>query len=136
MHMPNLADLVAARGGDRSAMARLRAARHVDNPQPQSKSGQTGLQNQSFLSFHPPLKKRLKRLERMGAHLQADVPRKTGLGGRLILGVLMLILVPLMALVAGLMLVVIAMMIGLNLLFLTLWLAVIHAIFTWWNSSH
>jgi Zn-dependent protease with chaperone function len=134
-HMPDLADLAAARRGDRAAIARLRAARHIDSPQPQAKSGQTGLQSQSFLSFHPPLKKRLKRLERMGAHLQADVHRKAGVGGRLILAALMLILVPLMALVAGLMLVVIAMMIGLNLLFLTLWLAVIHAIFVWWNNS-
>ncbi|HEY6306208.1 MAG TPA: M48 family metalloprotease [Candidatus Angelobacter sp.] len=134
VHIPDFADLAAARRGDRAAIARLRAARHIDNPQPQAKSGQTGLQSQSFLSFHPPLKKRLKRLERMGAHLQADAQRKVGIGGRLILSVLMLILVPLMALVAGLMLVVIAMMIGLNLLFLTLWLAVIHAIFVWLNG--
>jgi Zn-dependent protease with chaperone function len=134
-HVPDLADLAAARRGDHAAIARLRAARHIDSPQSPAKSGQTGLQSQSFLSFHPPLKKRLKRLERMGAHLQADVHHKTGKGGRLILGALMLILVPLMALVAGLMLVVIAMMIGLNLLFLTLWLAVIHAIFVWWNNS-
>jgi hypothetical protein len=135
IHIPNIADLAAARRGDRAAIARLRAARHTDSPQSPAKSGQTGLQSQSFLSFHPPLKKRLKRLERMGAHLQADVHHKAGIGGRVVMAVLMLIFVPLMALVAGLMLVVIAMMIGLNLLFLTLWLALIHAIFTWWNGS-
>jgi hypothetical protein len=78
------------------------------------------------LSFHPPLTKRLKRLERMGAHLQADVHAKTRVTARLVMAVLMLILVPLLALVAGLMLVVIAMIIGLNLVFLTLWLTVIH----------
>ncbi len=136
VHIPNLADLAAARRGDRAAIARLRAARGQQNTERQAKSGQTGLQTQSFLSFHPPLKKRLKRLERMGAHLQADVHRKTSLGGKLVMAVLMLILVPLMALVVGLMLVVIAMMIGLNLLFLTLWLAAIHAIFVWLNGSH
>jgi len=27
------------------------------------------------------------------------------------------------------------MMIGLNLLFLTMWLAAIHAIFIWWNGK-
>jgi Zn-dependent protease with chaperone function len=134
-HIPDFTDLAAARQGDRAAMARLQAAHRSVNPQAQAKRGQSGLQSQSFLSFHPPLKKRLKRLERMGAHLQAGVQRKTTMGGRLVMAVLMLILVPLMALVAGMMLLVIAMMIGLNLLFLTLWLAVIHAVFTWWNGS-
>ncbi len=135
VHMPNLADLAAATRGDRAAIARVRAARAQQGAQRQPKSGQTGLQTQSFLSFHPPLKKRLKRLERMGAHLHADVHRKVGIGGRLVMAAILLILGPLLALAAGLMLVVIAMMIGLNLLFLTLWLAVIHAIFVWLNSS-
>jgi hypothetical protein len=62
----------------------------------------------------------------MGAHLQADVHARTGVTARLVMAVLMLIFVPLLALVAGLMLVVIAMIIGLNLIFLTLWLSVIH----------
>ena len=41
--------------------------------QGQPKRGQTGLQIQSFVSFHPPLKKRAKRLQRMGSHLIAPV---------------------------------------------------------------
>jgi Zn-dependent protease with chaperone function len=135
VHIPNFADLAAARRGDRAAIARLQAAQGQESAQRQAKSGQTGLQAQSFLSFHPPLKKRLKRLERMGAHLQADVHHKAGVGGRLVIAVLMLIIGPLLAVAAGLMLVVIAMMIGLNLLFLTLWLAAIHAIFVWLNKS-
>src|SRR5215831_12906277 len=126
MHVPDFADLASARRGDRAAIARLQAANRQHSAQRQAKSGQTGLQAQSFLSFHPPLKKRLKRLERMGAHLQTDVHAKTGVTARLVMAVLMLILVPLLALVAGLMLVVIAMIIGLNLIFLTLWLTVIH----------
>src|SRR5262245_4371830 len=126
IHMPNLADLAAARRGDRAAIARLQAAHGQESRQRQAKSGQSGLQAQSFLSFHPPLKKRLKRLERMGAHLQANVHTRTGLTARLVMAVLMLIFVPLLAVVAGLMLVVIAMIIGLNLIFLTLWLGVIH----------
>jgi Zn-dependent protease with chaperone function len=137
LHIPDFNDLLAARRGDRAALARMQIARRMQdaNTQRQAKSGQTGLQAQSSLSFHPPLKKRLKRLERMGAHLRADIRPKTGLAGKLVLGVLMLILVPLVALVFGMMLIVIAMMIGLNLLFLTLWLVVIHAIFVWWNGS-
>src|SRR5215472_4020740 len=67
MHMPNLADLAAARRGDRAAIARLQAARGEESRQRPAKSGQSGLQAQSFLSCHPPLKKRLKQLERMGA---------------------------------------------------------------------
>jgi Zn-dependent protease with chaperone function len=135
VHLPNFADLAAARRGDNAAIARLQAAHQATAPRPE-RTGQTGLQNQSFLSFHPPLKKRLKRLERMGAHLHADADRKMGAGARIFAGVLLLIIVPLLTVAAGMMLVVIAMMIGLNLIFLTLWLAVIHAIFVWWNSSH
>jgi Zn-dependent protease with chaperone function len=135
IHIPDLTDVAAARRGDRAAIARLQAAGRLRSAQQQAKSGQTGLQTQSFLSFHPPLKKRLKRLERMGAHLQADVHRRIGLGAGVFMGVLMLFIVPLLALAAGLMLVVIAMMIGLNLLFLTIWLAVIHAVFVWWNGN-
>jgi Zn-dependent protease with chaperone function len=135
IHMPNLADFAAARRGDRAAIARLRADRQ-QVAERTAKSGQTGLQAQSFLSFHPPLKKRLRRLERMGAHLQADVHGKMGTATVVFTGVLMLIIVPLMAVAAGAMLLVIAMMIGLNLIFLTLWLAVIHAIFVWLNASH
>jgi Zn-dependent protease with chaperone function len=135
VHIPNFADLAAARHGDRAAIARLQAARH-ETAQRSEKSGQTGLQNQSFLSFHPSLKKRLKRLERMGAHLHADVHRKPGTFTVVFTAVLMFIIVPLLALAAGAMLLVIGMMIGLNLVFLTLWLAVIHAIFVWLNNSH
>src|SRR5262249_9619727 len=135
MHIPDFADLAAARRGDRAALARLQAAGRQHNEERQAKSGQTGLEAQSFLSFHPPLKKRLKRLERMGAHLQAGIHRKMGALGVVAMAVLFLIIVPLMVIAAGLMLVVIAMMIGLNLLFLTLWLAAIHAIFVWWNGK-
>lgn len=135
LHIPNLADLAAARRGDRAAIARLQAAHQGKSPQP-TKSGQTGLQSQSFLSFHPPLKKRLKRLERMGAHLHADVHRKMTATAVVFSGLFVLIIAPLLVLAAGAMLLVITMMIGLNLLFLALWLAVIHAIFLWWNGSH
>lgn len=135
LQIPNFADLAAARRGDRAAIARLKAANVRPSPHAEAKRGNTGLQAQSFLSFHPPLKKRLKRLERMGAHLAADKPQKTSFGGRVVMAVLLLILVPLFALCIGAMLVAIAMLIGLNLFFLAIWLAVIHAIFLWWNKS-
>jgi len=130
IHVPDLADFAAARRGDRAAMLRLKNAQlqasgRQANPQ-QAKSGRTGLQAQSFLSFHPPLKKRLKRLERMGAHLQADVHRKMGLGMRIFATVLYTIVGALLAVCAAMMLVVIAMIIGLNLIVLMIWLSVIH----------
>jgi Zn-dependent protease with chaperone function len=131
IHVPDLSDFAAARSGDRAALLRLKNAQLLaagSKPvlEQQAKSGRTGLQNQSFLSFHPPLKKRLKRLERMGAHLQADVHKKMGLGMRIFATVLYTIVGALLAVCAGLMLMVIAMIIGLNLIVLMLWLSVIH----------
>jgi Zn-dependent protease with chaperone function len=131
IHVPDLADFAAARRGDRAALLRLKNAQlqatgRQPNPEPQTKSGKTGLQRQSFVSFHPPLKKRLKRLERMGAHLQADVDRKMGVGMRIVATVLYTIVGALLAVAAALMLTVIAMIIGLNLIVLMLWLSVIH----------
>jgi Zn-dependent protease with chaperone function len=130
IHVPDVADFAAARSGDRAALLRLKNAQLLAagrKPVPeQATSGQTGLQKQSFLSFHPPLKKRLKRLERMGAHLQADVHRKMGLGMRIFATVLYTIVGALLAVCAAMMLVVIAMIICLNLIVLMLWLSVIH----------
>jgi Zn-dependent protease with chaperone function len=118
-----------AQRGDRAAMARIRMQRQSrQRPQGHSQSSQTKLQSMSFVSFHPPLNKRAKRLERMGAHLEAPA-RRGGLGGKIALGILYLILGPLLAVVGVLMLFLIAVMIGLNLLCLALWLAAIHWIF-------
>jgi len=130
-HMPNQADISAARQGDRAAIARLQTESQQQSDRLHTKRGQTGLQAQSFLSFHPPLKKRMKRLEKMGAHLSAAAHARMSIGVRIFMGVLFAIIVPLLAVAAGMMLVVIAMIIGLNLVFLSIWLAAIHAIFVW-----
>src|SRR5262249_26377222 len=113
-----------AQKGDRAALARLRAFRKDDGPE-SPRHGRSGLQTHSFLSFHPPLAKRVRRLQRMGA-MPVAPQRQSGAGVRIFMTVLYLILGPLLAVAGGLMLVVMAMMIGLNLLFLTLWLTVIH----------
>jgi hypothetical protein len=136
MHgMPNVADILAAQRGDRAAIARIAQARQTARQQQESgRQGQSGLQIASFLSFHPPLKKRAKRLERMGSHLLAP-ERKTGLGFKIFATVLYAIVVPLLLVAAGLMLFVIAMMIGLNLMMLMLWIAAIHWLFVWLNSK-
>jgi Zn-dependent protease with chaperone function len=133
--MPNIADLMAAQKGDRAAMARLAQAHQAQRQQPGSsaRGGQSGLQIASFLSFHPPLKRRAKRLQRMGSHLIAP-ERKTGPALAIFMTVLYAIIVPLLAVAAGLMLIVIAMMIGLNLMMLMLWITAIHWLFVWLNS--
>jgi len=133
-HMPNLADVTASRHGDREAIARLQAQNQQERAQRQDKHGETGLQAQSFLSFHPPLKKRLKRLEKMGARFSEGAHARMSVGARVVMAVLFVVIVPLLAVAAAGMLVVIAMMIMLNLVFLSLWLAVIHAIFVWLNA--
>lgn len=135
IHIPNFADIAAARQGDRAALGRLHAATHQENPQIEAKRGNTGLQAQSMLSFHPPLKKRLRRLERMGAEFRASAHARMGAGATIFATILWLVIGPLLALCAGMMLVVIAMIIGLNLVILAVWLAVIHAIFTWLAST-
>jgi Zn-dependent protease with chaperone function len=131
--MPNPADIIAAQKGDRAAMARLQALRQMHQPQSNPRSGQSGLKIQSFVSFHPPLKKRAKKLQRMGSHLIAPVSGG-GIGLKIFETVLYLIIGPLLAVAGVLMLVVIAMMIGLNLMMLALWLTAIHWLFVWLNS--
>jgi Zn-dependent protease with chaperone function len=136
MHdIPNVADILAAQKGDRAAMARIAQAHRAEQQQrgATAKGGQSGLQIASSLSFHPPLKRRAKRLERMGSHLVAP-ERRTGLGFKIFVTALYAIVVPLLAVAGVLMLFVIAMMIGLNLMMLMLWITVIHWIFVWLNG--
>jgi Zn-dependent protease with chaperone function len=125
VHIPNVTDIAAAARGDRAAIDRIHSATR-QNAQLQAKGGSTGLQSQSFLSFHPPLKKRLRRLERMGAQFRAEAHTRMGAGAKIFAAILWLIIGPLLAVAAGLMLMVIVMIIGLNLVLLALWLAVIH----------
>jgi hypothetical protein len=128
----NFADLEAARHGDRAAIARLEQAQQ-DRRQSQPKRGQTGLQMQSFVSFHPPLVKRAKRLQKMGSHMIAPV-RAGGLALKIFMTLLYLIIVPLLTVAAGLMLIVIGMLIGMNLMLLAVWLMAIHWFFVWLNG--
>jgi Zn-dependent protease with chaperone function len=123
-NMPNPNDILLAQQGDRAAIARIRALREV-REQKGPRHGKSGLQTHSFLSFHPPLSKRAKRLQKMGSSMVAPV-RGYGWGLRIFLFIMYLVLAPLMLAAGAMMLVAIALMIGLNLLFLTLWLTVIH----------
>jgi len=133
--MPNPADILAAQRGDRAALARIAQAQqqYRQQGQGQARRGQSGLQMQSFMSFHPPLARRAKRLQKMGSHMIAPV-RAGGWVLTVFMTLLYLIIVPLLTVAAGLMLIVIGMLIGMNLMLLAVWLSAIHWFFVWLNS--
>jgi Zn-dependent protease with chaperone function len=128
--LPNFADIEAARHGDKAAIERLKQAQQTRRPA-QSRHSQSGLQ--SFASFHPPLVKRAKRLQKMGSHMIAPV-RAGGWVLTVFMTLLYAIIVPLLTVAGGLMLIVIAIMIGMNLMLLAVWLTAIHWFFVWLNG--
>jgi hypothetical protein len=130
--LPNFADIQAASHGDRAAIERLKQAQQ-GRRQAQPTRSQSGLQMQSFASFHPPLVKRAKRLQKMGSHMIAPV-RAGGWVLKIFMTVLYLIIVPLLTVAGGLMLIVIGMLIGMNLMLLAVWLMAIHWFFVWLNG--
>jgi len=121
--LPNPADILAAQRGDMAALARIERIQHTPT-RSAPRRGQSGLQMASMASFHPPLKRRVKRLQRMGAHLVTA--KGYGWGMRIFMTVLWLIIGPLRAAAGVLMLLVLGLLIMLNLVFLTVWLSVIH----------
>jgi hypothetical protein len=130
--LPNFADIQAASHGDKAAIARLMQAQK-GRRQVQPRHSQSGLQMQSFASFHPPLVKRAKRLQKMGSHMIAPV-RAGGWVLTVFMTLLYAIIVPLLTVAGGLMLIVIAMLIGMNLMLLAVWLTAIHWFFVWLNG--
>ncbi len=130
--LPNFADIEAATHGDKAAIERLKQAQQ-GRRQAQPKRSPRGLQMQSFASFHPPLVKRAKRLQKMGSHMIAPV-RAGGWVLTVFMTLLYVIIVPLLTVAGGLMLFVIAMLIGMNLMLLAVWLTAIHWFFVWLNG--
>ena len=132
-HIPDAADLLAARQGDLAAMARLQAFRGQlatqapsETPAHKGTAPGAGLSSVSFLPFHPSLKRRLKRLERMGAHVDLSASQSKAW---IIVLVLSLILAPLVLLLVVMFLLLIAILTMASLTFLLIWLAVIHKVF-------
>jgi hypothetical protein len=101
------------------------------------KRGQSGFDTKSLVSFPPPLKKRAKRWQKMGAHLTASEQHGSSVVLKIVLALLYLIMVPLLIMAGGLMLVVIVMLVGLNML-LAIWQGVIHWVFAenWSKNIH
>ena len=81
-----------------------------------------------FVSFHPPMKRRLKRLAAQGARWAASGTQRTAKERAQIL-VAALVLAPILGLVALLLLVAVALCIGLNLVFLGVAMGVILILF-------
>ena len=126
--IPNVADLAAARQGDRAAIGRLRGLRQQEagDRKPQNGPDESGMSSITFLAFHPPVKRRLKRLDRMGAH--ADL----GAADHklwIVAAVFSLIFAPFFVALVALFLLLIAIMILSSLTFLLIWMAFIHEIF-------
>lgn len=122
---PNPDDLLAARRGDLAALGRLQALRQRPEVKRKDDSSESG-SIASFLDFHPPLKRRLKRLVRMGA--QVALPGKDSKEGTIIL-VLSLLLGPFAVAAVALLLLLIAVMTIASLAFTVIWLAIIHKLF-------
>src|SRR5689334_11831352 len=127
----NPADAIAAMRGDPAAMLRIQQMKQFHEAG-QPKRREQG-KMQSFASFHPPLVKRAKRLQKMGSHMIAPV-RAGGWVLTVFMTLLYLIIVPLLTVAAGLMLIVIGMLIGMNLMLLAVWLMAIHWFFVWLNG--
>jgi Zn-dependent protease with chaperone function len=128
--LPNFADIQAARHGDKAAIERLKLAQQGSR-QVQAKRSHSSMQ--SFASFHPPLVKRAKRLQKMGSHMIAPV-RAGGWVLTVFMTLLYVIIVPLLTVAGGAVLMVIGILIGMNLMLLALWLTAIHWFFVWLNG--
>jgi Zn-dependent protease with chaperone function len=126
-NIPDVEDLQAASKGDAAAIERLRRLKEAHDRETGAVASrsQTGLQDHSFLSFHPPLGKRAKRLQKMGSRLMAPT-NQYGFGLKIFMFVLYLIVVPLLVAAGVAMLMALAIMIMMNLMLLGLWLSVVH----------
>jgi Zn-dependent protease with chaperone function len=131
--IPDPADLLGARHGDRAAIARLRAIhgqQSAGGSLPAEEDVASGASSNSFLGSHPSLRRRLKRLDRMGAHADlAAADRKMWI----VAATVSLILGPFVLAAVALLLLLIAVMTMASLTFLVVWLAFIHKAFTFFG---
>jgi Zn-dependent protease with chaperone function len=129
VQIPNPDDFFGARQGDVAAIARLRSVRRLGAQRTssgQKNDAESSFSSVSMLGFHPAVKRRLKRLARMGAHV--DLAAQKSKAWIVVLG-LSIILAPLVLLLIAMFLLLIAMMTMASLVFLVVWLAVIHNVF-------
>ncbi len=127
--LPSFEDIAAAQHGDKAAIARLaqfgRAmqANQAKNGDSQQASGDS---SSGFAGFHPSLTRRLKRLDRMGAHVALEGNDHKAW---FIVVALALLLGPLALAAVVLLLLLIAIMMMSSLAFLAIWMVFLHQIF-------
>ena len=125
--MPNLADIAAAQHGDAAALRRLQefGAKSRGTQSAQS-ADESSNGSSNFAGFFPSLKRRLKRLDRMGAHVELESD-----GGKtwIVIAVLSILLGPFALAALALLLLLIAIMVLASLAFLMVWMAFIHELF-------
>ncbi len=126
--MPNLTDIAAAQHGDKAALQRLAEfGNKTKANQPAASDSQESAESSSnFAGFFPSLKRRLKRLDRMGAHVELESD-----GGKswIVIAVLAVFLGPFALVALALLLLLIAIMVLASLAFLMVWMAFIHELF-------
>lgn len=128
--LPNLSDLAAAQHGDEAAMqwlADFRRKMNANEPD-ESDAKQATSDPDNFAGFFPSLKRRLKRLDRMGAHVELESNR-TGPAAMIFIALLSLFLGPFALLTLALLLLLIGILMFASLGFLAVWMAFIHQLF-------
>lgn len=126
--MPNLTDIAAAQHGDKAALQHLAEfSNKMKANQPAASDSQEATDSSSnFAGFFPSLKRRLRRLDRMGAHVELESGSdKTWI----VIAVLAVLLGPFALAALALLLFLIAILTMASLVFLTIWMAVIHQLF-------
>jgi Zn-dependent protease with chaperone function len=128
--LPDISDFAAAQHGDRGALKRLMelSGKFKTNQPVAGDSVETLGDSSNFAGFFPSLKRRLRRLDKMGAHVELETSR-FNFGSIVFLAVLGLILVPLAILAVALLLLLIAILAMASLVFITVWMAFIHELF-------
>ena len=127
--LPSMEDLAAAQHGDRAALERLKnfgmkgAATRPEQGKSQPSSTSSSI---AFTGFFPSLKRRLKQLDRMGAHVELEA----GSGKAwIVIAALSVVLGPFALAAVALILILIAILTLASLAFLAIWMAFIHEIF-------
>ena len=123
--LPDLSDLIAAQQGDQAAVQRLVqfSGKMKAGQRPVEDSGAGAESDSNFAGFFPSLKRRLKRLDRMGAHVELEpADRHTWI----VIAALSLLLGPFAIAIVALLLLLIAILTLASLAFMAVWMAFIH----------
>lgn len=128
--LPEVSDLIAAQHGDKAALRRLREFGANTNGGDPGTAGKpepsSAVSTGNFAGFFPSLKRRLKRLDRMGARVQLEPDDHKSW---IIIAVLSVVLGPFALAAVALLVLLIAIMVAASVTFLTIWMVVIHKLF-------